>query len=190
MNTSISSTTASRTSKGFTLVELMIVLAIVSIMLGTGAPAMSSVIRSVQLGNASNDLLWSLLVARSEAVKRKSRVTVCKSGDGHSCTQGGSWEQGWLVFQDADDDGQPTQGERILQYAPPLSAEMRMTGNLPLANYVSYGPTGTTKSLNGGFQAGTITLCRRSAEPADARQIIVSSSGRPRVQKSRVDYCA
>lgn len=179
-----------RAARGFTLIELMIVLAIIAVMAGTGLPAMTSTIRSVQLTTASNDLLWSLFLARSEAIKRKTRVVVCKSADGLTCAQAGGWQQGWLVFQDQDNDGLHDNGEAVLQRGAPLAADMKVTGNLNVARYVSYAPTGTTKLVGGSFQAGTITLCRQSLEPADARQIIVSSSGRPRVQKVKVDECA
>jgi type IV fimbrial biogenesis protein FimT len=201
MNTPISSTIRAskgassssvdrRKTGGFTLIELMIVLAVVAVMVGAGAPAMTSMIRSIQLTNASNDLLWGLFMARSEAVKRKSRVVVCKSADGIVCAQVGGWEQGWLVFQDNDNDGQHDQGETILHRAQPLPPELRVTGNVTVARYVSYAPTGATQLIGGNFQAGTITLCRRSADSGEARQIVVSSSGRPRVQKSRVEHCA
>ncbi len=178
-----------RNAQGFTLIELLVSLALMAVLAGIAAPAMTATVRSVQLSTASNDLLWSLFMARSEAINRRSRVAVCKSEDGVLCAQGGGWEQGWLVFQDINNNGQHEQGEAILHRAPPLAAELQVTGNLTVARYVSYAPTGTTKLIGGGFQAGTIKLCRRSADAIEARQIIISSSGRPRVQKSRVDRC-
>jgi type IV fimbrial biogenesis protein FimT len=168
----------------------MVVLAIVGILAGVGAPAFTAMVRSIQLSTASNDLLWSLFMARSEAIKRKTRVAVCKSADGVTCTDAGGWHQGWMVFQDKDNNGTRNSGETVLQRVHALPAEMRVTGNLTVARYVSYAPTGTTRLVGGGFQAGTITLCRHSTGAADARQIIVSSSGRPRVQKARLDECA
>lgn len=179
-----------RQARGLTLVELMIVVAIVAVLAGSGAPALTATIKSIQLSMASNDLLWSLFMARSEAIKRKTRVAVCKSADGVACNRDGGWHQGWLVFHDTDNDGERGGGEAVIQRYPALGAGLRVTGNLSVARYVSYSPTGTTRLVGGGFQAGTITLCRQSVEAADARQIIVSSSGRPRVQKARLAECA
>lgn len=184
-----SQTVCNCVSQGFTLIEFLIVLALVALLVGTGAPAMTSVIRSVQLTNASNDLLWGMFMARSEAIKHKTSVVVCKSSDGIACAPAGGWEQGWLVFQDEDNDGWRDHGETILHAAQSLPAELRVTGNLTVARYVSYAPTGATQLIGGNFQAGTITLCSRSADAAEARQIIVSSSGRPRVRKTRVEHC-
>jgi type IV fimbrial biogenesis protein FimT len=177
-------------TRGFTLIELMIVLAVASVLLGAGAPPMASMIRSVQLSSASNDLLAGLHMARSEAIKRNGRGVICKSADGVTCAASGGWEQGWLVFHDANNNARRDAGEAIVQRATGLAKGWRATGNLSVSSYVSYEPTGATRFASGGFQAGTITLCRRSADPTEARQIIVSSSGRPRVQKTRVDQCA
>lgn len=176
--------------RGFTLIELMIVLAIAAILGGTAVPSMMGMIRSVQLSSASNDMLAGLLLARSEAIKRKGRGVVCKSSDGATCATTGGWEQGWLVFHDANNNGSRDAGETIVHRGEPLSGELRVTGNLSMSRYVSYASTGATRFASGGFQAGTITLCHRSAAVADARQIIVSSAGRPRVQKTTVDACA
>lgn len=181
---------AGRVARGFTLIELMIVLAVASVLLGTAVPAMTSTIKSVQLSSASNQLLAGLLLARSEAIKRNGRGVICKSADGATCTASGDWEQGWLVFHDADNDGSRDAGEAIVQQVEHLAGDLRVKGKLSVARYISYGADGGTRFASGGFQAGTITLCLRSANAGEARQIIVSSSGRPRVQKARVDDCA
>ena len=145
--------------------------------------------KSVQLSSASNDLFGSLLVARSEAIKRSGRVVVCTSADGISCTAAGGWEQGWIVFHDSNNDGMHGGGEPVIQHVQALALELRVTGNLNVAHYVSYAPTGASRLLGGGFQSGTLTLCRQSEGAGEARQIIISSSGRPRIRKSQVAAC-
>lgn len=181
---------AQRPQAGFTLIEVLMTAAIAAILVTVATPAMTSTIRSVQLTSATNDLFGSLLMARSEAVKRNSRVVLCKSANGMGCTSSGSWEQGWIVFQDINNDGKHDSGEVILQHGQPLSNDLRVTGNLNVARYVSYAPSGATKLVGGGFQAGTLTLCRHSVESSEARQIILAAGGRPRVQKARIDICA
>lgn len=176
-------------SRGFTLIELLIVIAVLAVLAGVGIPSMKSTIRSVELSSASNDLLAALLMARSEAIKRKSRVVICKSADGATCAAAGGWEQGWLVFHDANNNGTHENGEAIVLRQQALSGNMRVTGNLTVARYVSYAPNGGTKFSSGAFQAGTITVCSHSAASGPARQIILSSAGRPRVQKTQVDIC-
>jgi type IV fimbrial biogenesis protein FimT len=182
--------TAHRRSRGFTLVELLIVLAVAAVLAGVTVPAMNALVKSVKLTSATNDLFASLLMARSEAVKRNSRVALCKSSDGISCASSGGWEQGWIVFHDTNNDGMHASGEEIVMRAQALSPDLRLSGNLNVAKYVSYSPSGNAKLVGGGFQAGTITLCNESASSGEARQIILSTAGRPRVQKIQIASCS
>lgn len=179
----------SRTS-GFTLVEMLAVIAVTAILIGASAPSMKALMDSVKLSAASNNLLGALLMARSEATKRGGRGVVCKSADGVSCALAGGWEQGWIVFHDANNNGARESGEAILRHEQALSSSLRVTGNLNVARYVSYAPSGGTRLVGGGFQAGTITVCNQSAQSGEARQIILSSSGRPRVSRTTVGVCA
>jgi type IV fimbrial biogenesis protein FimT len=176
-------------SRGFTVIEVLAVMAIAAILVGVGAPAMTATLRSVELSSATNDLMGSLLLARSEAVKRKGRVVLCKSPDGASCAQAGGWQQGWIVFHDANNNGLREAGEVLIVQQEALSTNLRLTGNVNVANYVSFAPNGATKLVGGNFQAGTLTVCNQSLEAEEARQIVVNAVGRARVQKATVASC-
>jgi len=189
MNTTFPNPSTLRASRGLTLVELLVVLAIAGILLGTAVPSFKGLIRSMKLTDAANDLFASLVLARSEAAKRHSRVTMCKSADGSTCARTGGWEQGWIVFDDADSDGIRDDSEQIVQTVGPLPADMRLSGNLNVSKYISYAPTGETKMASGAFQAGTVTLCNVSSGGEDARQIVLNATGRPRAQRARVASC-
>jgi type IV fimbrial biogenesis protein FimT len=183
-------TLRSRAARGLTLVELMIVLAIASVLLGSGIPTFTSFIRSVKLTSTTNDFFGGILMARSEAAKRRSRVAMCRSADGATCATAGGWDQGWIVFHDANNDGNRQPGEAVVWQTQAIGKDMRVMGNLNVAKYISYSPTGEAKLVGGAFQAGTITLCNVSATSENAREIVISSSGRPRVQRSHVANCA
>jgi type IV fimbrial biogenesis protein FimT len=86
---------APRGSRGFTMIELMITVALVAIVLSLAYPSFVSVINSNRLAGASNDLIGDLQYARSEAIRRNSRVSVCASADGSTCG-GGNWAN-WIV---------------------------------------------------------------------------------------------
>jgi type IV fimbrial biogenesis protein FimT len=190
MNSHAASTLRSRRhALGFTLVELLVVLAISAILLGAAVPSFNGLVRSTKLSSAANDLFGSLLLARSEAVMRNARVAVCRSADGASCSNNGGWEQGWIVFHDANNNGWREAGELVVTRSQAMPADLRLSGNLNVARYVSYAPNGEARLASGGFQAGTITLCNPSLRGDDARQIVISASGRPRVQKAHVPSC-
>lgn len=178
-----------RPEQGFTLVETLVAVAVTVVLASIAVPSMTAMVDSIRLGSASNVFVAGLHLARSEAIKRSSRVVLCKSVDGISCTETGGWEQGWIVFHDANNNGMRNGAETVVQRELPLSASLKFTGNLNVANYVSFAPTGTTRLVGGGFQAGTLTVCRYSAEGGEARQIILNAVGRPRVQKITVNAC-
>ncbi|MCK0506284.1 GspH/FimT family pseudopilin [Aromatoleum anaerobium] len=92
--------------RGFTLIELMVAIAILGIVLGLGMPAFNSAIQNNRATSATNDLVTALQLARSEAVKRRQDIVVCRrNGDGDACANGTDWAVGWLVQgpQEQDD---------------------------------------------------------------------------------------
>lgn len=174
---------------GFSLVETLIVMVIASVLAVLAAPSFRAVADSIRLTSASNALLAHLYFARSEAIKRNARVVLCKSVDGVACTTSGGWEQGRVVFHDANNNGLLDAGEQVLAIEPSLHADLRLVGNQSVARYVSFDPSGSTRLVGGGFQAGTLTLCRQSLSRGEARLIVLNAVGRPRVRKAQVDEC-
>lgn len=90
-------------SRGFSLLELLIVLVIFAIMASIAVPSFQSLRQQQQLTDASNELVAALRLARGEAIMRENKVTLCASADGTSCG-GKGWAQGWLL-QAASDEG-------------------------------------------------------------------------------------
>lgn len=178
-----------RSLRGFTLVELVAVIAILGILLGVAVPWVGTFADSLRLTLQANAYLSALHLTRSEAIKRNSRMTVCKSADGLSCTDGGGWQQGWIVFHDPNHNAAKDDAEVMVHQSPALPTSFQLVGNSNVAKYVSFDATGGTRLASGAFQAGTLTLCRQSASSGEARQIVISSAGRPRVQKVVVATC-
>jgi len=176
-------------SGGFTLIELMMVVALVAILQTLAAPALSGMANSMRITTATNSLFSSLLFARSEAIKRNSRAVMCKSASGDACIATGGWEQGWIVFHDTNNNAALDEGEVVLSREQAVSQPIRLTGNGPLVSYVSYTPMGTTSFTSGAFQAGTLTVCTQSSTSVAAREIKISISGRPRTVKTTVEHC-
>lgn len=178
-----------RPDQGFSLIELLVAISIAALLVTIAAPSLAQLVTSLQLSAASNTFVSGLHLARSEAIKRNGRVVLCKTSDGIVCADTGGWEQGWIIFHDANNNSLRENAEQIIHRQLALPASLRMTGNLNVATYVSFVPTGGTKLAGGGFQAGTLTLCRESLSAGDARQIILNAAGRPRVQKITIPSC-
>jgi type IV fimbrial biogenesis protein FimT len=178
-----------RPQLGITITELVVGLALVAVILSLSVPALAGLVQASELSAATGELLADLQLARAEALKRNRRVALCKSADAVRCTEQGGWEQGWIVFDDENRDGERGDDEEVLARRAALPPAMRMLGNQPVAGYISYTALGASKLTGGGFQAGTLTICRRSGQPTAARQVILNSVGRPRVQKATVARC-
>lgn len=174
---------------GSTLLELMVVLSVSAILLGIGIPGFSTLTSNSRLVGATNELVSSLHLARSEAIKRNSRVVLCTSATGTSCVASGGWHQGWLVFHDPNNNAVLDADEVVILSRQALPAGLRATSTGSTARYVSYTPTGGTKQITGAFQAGTLTLCNASEAADTARKIIISSTGRPRTVKAVLAAC-
>lgn len=172
---------------GATLLELMVVLAVSAILLTLAVPGFAALRRTSNLTSAANVLVSSLHLTRSEAIKRNGRVVMCPSATGTTCTESG-WHLGWLVFQDANNNAAWDAGEVVILQQSAMPHGYRMTGNSAVSRYISYSSTGEAKMVSGAFQAGTLTVCNAS-DPSSARQIIISSTGRPRTVKTALASC-
>jgi type IV fimbrial biogenesis protein FimT len=90
---------------GFTLIELMIVIVLVAIFITVGVPSFQNLVSDNRLSTQANSLISSLQLARSEALKLRTPVSVCRSTNGATCAGAGAWETGWLVFEDTNGNG-------------------------------------------------------------------------------------
>jgi type IV fimbrial biogenesis protein FimT len=175
---------------GFTLIELMVVVAVTAVILTVAAPNLAGMIVTSELEAQANAFLSAVHLTRNEAVKRNTRVVLCKSTTGSTCDTSGGWENGWIIFHDVNNNTAVDAGETIIQRKQALPASLLLKGNSPVSKYVSYTSTGVAKLSSGAFQAGTLTLCSLSSSGGEARQIVISITGRPRVEKTTVASCS
>ena len=165
-------------SPGFTLLELIVALAIAGALLFLGAPGMGSVIAERELDDRADALIHTLDRARSEAIKRGTRVHVCPLASGDCPGAAAGWEAGWAIATD---------GASSPAIAPERRAPDGVTirGNRPVADYVSYTSMGLARRVDGALQMGTFTLCLRGHK---ARKVVLAQSGRARLERT-VEAC-
>lgn len=167
---------------GFTLIELMVTVGIIAVLAMIAAPSFNEAILSNKLAAFSNTFVASAQLARSEAIKRNSTVRVCRSTDGASCATTGTWQQGWVVFHDADNDGTVDSGETVIQVQAAISSDYHFTGS---EYSLVFQPSGA------GATSTTLGLCRATPSPGkQERAISVSATGRTSVTTTRDGVCA
>ncbi len=105
-------------ARGFTLVELMVTIAIVAILAAIAFPSFEATMRSNRVATTTNELIASFALARSEALRSPGGARVCTSNNGTACT-GTAWDQGWIVWiaVDNDDALEVAGGERVVRYS-------------------------------------------------------------------------
>lgn len=161
-------------ARGFTLIELMIVVAVVAVLAVVAVPGLREFVQNNRLAAQSNEFLTSLALARSEALKRGQPVSVCHSADGASC--GGSWGDGWIVFTDNAAPASAPVVDEVLRVTAELDGGSQMSG----PDYLRYLPSGRLE--NAGVQNFSLTIPDCYGE--HARNIQVVPTGRAAVDRA------
>jgi len=168
--------------RGFSLIELMMALALMSILLVLGIPSFQAVVKANRLIAANNDMIGSLNLSRSYAIKENIRVTLCKSHDGVACADAGGWDQGWIVFTDQNNNAAyDVVGERVLLIQEQVGGGVAMIGDTQLEDYISYVPRGNTQLTSGAIQTGAIVTCDQGG--GVGRRLRIAPTGRVQVAK-------
>ena len=173
-------------SKGFTLFELIIAMAILSILAGGAIPSVSGLIESNAKKKATMDLLRSVNYARNHAITHKSSVSICPSRDNTGCSD--NWSDPLIIFDDVNEDGKPDKNKVIAQRdASWGNTKLVWRGALGENRFITYRHNGSIKF------AGRFAFCSfKKSNKTKWQQIIISNTGRARIAKiyEYKPYCA
>jgi len=149
-----------RQTLGFTLIELVVTMAVAAILVTVAIPNMRTFIQNGRLNTQINNLVGDLGLARSEAINRRTNVGVCMSTNGTTCAGGGNWRDGRAIFVDADNDGAWDPGEQILRFREPLaSATDSLSTNAVLGDPIIFTASGASSNVIVGGPVGVFTFC-------------------------------
>lgn len=165
---------------GFTLIELLVTVAILGILLSIAAPSFQNLIAANRAHSISLELSGALMLTRSEAVRRATRVSICKSTNtdnaSPTCTTDGgtSWANGWVIFTDSGTIGVIDGSDSRLKVGQPSIQNGSITSSdANFANYIAFDSRGTLIS-SGGASTTTLSICVSPSQ----RNIQVAPVGR------------
>jgi type IV fimbrial biogenesis protein FimT len=182
-----------RTQNGFTLLELMVTLMVAGTILAMAAPSFREFILNSRMTGSANDLLTSLNLARSEAIKRQRPVAICPSLDPQAspptCRGAAVWsdtasQAGLVLWEDTNGDGAPAAGEAVIAPQDVLGSSLTVRSNF---NAVVYQPSGFAE-VPGNPAVRVVLICderanRTIGDSYRKRLISVNRTGRPEVLK-------
>ncbi len=150
-------------NSGFTLIELMITVILISVILGIGVPSFKELIRNSRLSTATNEFISSMYLARSEAVKRRTDILVTATDSSNSANEWGY--NGWTIS--VEDGGETLKTVRAVQ-----DDSITIDSNNDVAEF-TYSADGSVDN------ADTLDIC--ATEKSSGRRITIDITGRASV---------
>lgn len=182
-------------AKGFTVIELMVAVAMLAILAGIALPAMRGVIQRNQVSSEVNRLLSELLMARNTAVTRGQVVTICRSGDQVTCLAGSAanqYENGWITYVAPAPRVTLTgaAGFEVLKVGDPASSAMQVRalgGQAP--SFISFLPSGRIDPAAAGNIVINVCPGGQSTALVPGKRLSLSVSGRPNLSELAPGPC-
>ncbi|MFT5220517.1 MAG: type IV fimbrial biogenesis protein FimT [Planctomycetota bacterium] len=161
-------------NSGYTLIELMVTVALIGIVMAVGIPSMSDFIKNDRLSTHINILVGHLALARSTSVTGHQQVVICASSNQTSCNST-NWANGWLVFVDRDTNSDVSAGDDLLRVKDALTGDNTLVSSA--GSVIVYDARGFTPASSGVF-----SLCddRGATNVANVKSISISNTGRVR----------
>ncbi len=167
-----------KVAAGFTMIELLVVITIVTILMGVGVPSFKYVTNSNRLSAEVNGLLGDMQMARAQAMKEGRTVTICSSPPNQlTCSGSTDWSSGWIVFSDPTDVGVVDADEPILRAQKPLHAGDTLVDPTGTLSKVTFNRAGFVSLAGMPVDGITLTLHDATANANHTRCLWIASQG-------------
>jgi len=177
-------------SSGFTLIELIVAVGVAGIVMGIAIPSFQSSIKNNRITSETNRLVSDIQLARSEAMKRNTRVILCRSATPTAATPtcsgtANTWSTGWLVFASGDaNNTYESTTDTLLKVAQPVAGSITIRTNNTSNNNLEFNADASTNEIG---STARFSICDERGINY-GKQLDVPPVGRPRL-KSAVSSC-
>ena len=155
-------------NRGFTLIELMNTVILLGLLVNMVMP-LGLLAENFKLDYLNQRIYFSAALAKSEAIKRSSTVSVCRSTNGTACENGSDWSDGWVVFSNPNGNNSIDAGEEIIRVFSPIRSPVSLNWNN--GQLLTFIPRGSPVGQ------GTFRLCPDASKAVSERLVSVSGSG-------------
>jgi len=170
---------AKKQSCAFTLIELVVTIAVFMIVVGLAVPSMQSIIANNRSSTIANELVSSMHIARSEAVKRGTSVSVCPTSNQNFTSCGNNWNLGWLVFVNPDENGTfSNNATEVLIRAHQVSGQTAAITTNPNSSLITYTASGFAHANTVNL---SINILNTGCTGNNGRNILIPFTGRPQL---------
>lgn len=166
-------------SVGFSLIELLVVLALVAVFLTLAAPSLTDMIQRSRVSSSVATFMMDLKFAKSTAMKRGQAVTVCASRDGLTCLDSNQWHLGWIVFNDVDSSGTVDAGDAVIRVRAAWTGGDTFVSPSELTA-VTFGRMGMASNLGDG--PFTLVASTSPAKTASTQCVVLNQVGNQTLQ--------
>ena len=169
-----------KTSRGFSLIEMLVAMAIAGVLLAVGIPSFKDFMAHSEMTKANNALVYSLQLARSASMERLEPVGLCISddpmADAANCQNGTNYNQGWLVYADSNRNGALDVAEDILHRVEPFGPAFQFTPEAVFATQIYFNDAGASVNVAEIPISGMVGI--NYGDGTQLREITVSANGR------------
>jgi len=166
--------------RGFTIIELMVTLLIAAVLVAVGLPSFGKFMERTRITSTTNDYIFSLHKARSEAVKRVTGTGLCPSTNSMevdaACDGGKPYSSGWIVYADTNNSGDFDKDEEILHRMEARTDGFVFTTPDVFAEQIYFDQSGNSVNSSDLPISGTVSITY--AGGSLGRNVIVSANGR------------
>lgn len=178
--------------RGYTMLELMVVVGIAAILAAMTVPSLQDTIERNAREAAMQDITTGISLARSEAVAQGRSVSICRSTNQTACAAGAGgadWDDGWIIFSDSGTAGSLGSGDTLLQVHGPSNNQSKITllsrtnSNFS-GDFLQFNRDGF---LNNSTTGAYFRFCDHDNIVTKARAVWLSNTGRPAISTSEID---